>query len=97
MTHINYARIPGPGDLSSPPEEPMFGWDDAAGNVALALQKDGHVADIVDALSSAWPLIAIMGNHDVPVAYQHEYRALLSVARMLHDRVEDEFNALNGI
>lgn len=94
---MNYNRMPGPGDLYSPKDEPAFGWDDACGNVGDALIRSGDVGELVEILANAYPMLCALGQADIAPGNLHDYRSLLRIASEIRDRVNQEYNTLNGI
>ncbi|XQA74635.1 hypothetical protein ACM9XA_03600 [Xanthomonas sacchari] len=94
---LNYARMPGPGDLWQPPEDPAFDRDDAVVNVAANLVKEDEVAELVMNVANARALLAwIATESEIPRHLWAEWAALERQAIALDQRINREFAILNG-
>lgn len=95
---LNYARMPGFGDVCEPDyDEPAFGLDDAAINVAAALVKSDDVAELVMHVAKARRFLAWVAREtDIPEAMRTEWAALERDAIALDRRIEREYAVLNG-
>lgn len=94
---LNYARMPGPGDLWQPPEDPAFARDDAIINVAADLAKEDEVAELVMHVANAKALLAWISTETViPRHLRDEWAALERQSIALDQRINREFAALNG-
>lgn len=98
MNALNYARMPGPGDLwHAPDDEPEFGLDDAEGNVAAYLAKKDEVGDLVNDLAEARALLNwIASNVDLPANLLPRFRLLDAQSKRMRQLVDAEYAALNG-
>lgn len=96
----NYARMPGPGDLWQPPEEPdtAFDWDDAINIVADQLVKEDEVAELVRHVANARSLFFWISKQQVvcPEYIRADLAALERQAIVLDQRINREFAILNG-
>jgi hypothetical protein len=104
MAALNYARMPGPGDLpgdrnhpNSPDYvEPAFGLDDAANNVARHLWDADEVGELVYDLAEAdWALTVACQVVSSPMLAEVLKTLQKHSARMARLR-EAEFDKLNG-
>lgn len=102
---LNYARMPGFGDLpgdsrhpNSPDYvEPAFGLDDAAENVAGELYANDEAGRLVDEVADAAGLLRwISHNAEVPPEFRMEFRFLIEQAERLERMRDAEYGALNG-
>lgn len=102
---LNYARMPGFGDLAgdsrhpnSPDyDEPAFGRDDAAGNVAAELVKEDGVGELVEDVANAAAFLAWAGRELViPPYLRQSWLALERHAKSLDAQIDAEFASLNG-
>ena len=92
-----YAAAAAAYDNASPPEDPEFGLDDAANNVADRIAERGDMGELVqDVANAAHVLSWIAANVAVPSIFGPDFRALLRQAEGLHRAVEAEYGALNG-
>ena len=98
---LAYHRFPGPGDLPHPndpqnePEE-IFGWDEAAGDVACRMEDDGEVGELVETLANAAEVLGWLSREvTIPPARLTAFRELLKLAERVHDEVESQYQTLN--
>lgn len=98
MSALNYARMPGPGDLWHEPDcEPAFGLDDAAGNVAAYLTKHDEVGELVDEVAEAAGVLRwISHNAEIPFIFCAQFGSLIAQAERLERMRAAEYTALNG-
>lgn len=105
MSALAYHRMPGfgdlPGDSNHPgsPDyvEPVFGRDDAAGNVAARMAQDDEVGELVEDVANARALLAWIGREVViPASMRVEWQALERHAKALDRRIDRELSVLNG-
>lgn len=105
MKKINYAAMPGFGDLpgddrnpNSPDYiDPDFGLEDAEANVALALHRNDEVAELVNILAESRALFDwIASNVDLPAYLLPRFRILDRQSKRLREAVDAEFEALNA-
>lgn len=102
---LNYASMPGFGDLSgdsrhpNSPDyiEPDFGLEDAEANVALALHNNDEVAELVNDLAESRALLNwIAANVDLPAEMLPRFRLLDRQSKRLRQMVDAEYEALNA-
>lgn len=95
---LNYARMPGPGDLWQPPDdERAFDWDDAVINVAAELVKQDEVAELVMHVANARALLAWISTETaIPRHLRQEWAALERHAVSLDSQINRELAILNG-
>lgn len=105
MAALNYARMPGFGDLSgdsSHPNSPdytppAFGYDDASGNVARHLWDEEEVGEIVDDLAeAASALRRVASGKPLDAFYKGALNSILKHAERMERLRDDEFEKLNG-
>lgn len=102
---INYASMPGFGDLSgdsrhpNSPDyiEPDFGLEDAEANVSLALHKNDEVAEIVHDLAESRALLNwIESNVDIPAHLIPRFFLLDLQSKRLRGMIDAEYEAMNA-
>ena len=98
---LAYHRFPGPGDLPHPndpqnePEE-IFGWDEAAGDVACRMEDDGEVGELVETLANAAEVLGWLSREvTIHPSGLTAFRELLKLAERVHDEVEAQYQTLN--
>lgn len=102
---LNYARMPGFGDLpgdnlhpNSPDyDDTGYGLDTAAGNVATDLAERDEVGELVDSLAESRALIDwIAHNVALPSNLLPRFRDLDRHTKRMRELVDAEYAALNG-
>ncbi|KIQ21574.1 hypothetical protein [Xanthomonas campestris] len=95
---LNYARMPGPGDLGFPDEEPAFDRDDAINLVVDYLVKEDEAAELVMQVANCSRLLTLIGREFViPETMHADWAALESTAKHLDRKIESELAILNGV
>lgn len=105
MKHINYARMPGPGDLSGNSDhpgspdyvEPDYGMDDASALVAQSLIKRDEVGELVDEVAEAAGLLNwISHNVNIPDVFLRDFQFLIGQSERLNKVRQSTYESLNG-
>ncbi len=96
-TAINYARMPGPGDLGYPDEEPAFDRDDAINLVVDKLVKDDEAAEVVMHVANARALLVWIGREVVlPAHLRNDWVFLDRIAKQLDSQIDSELAILTA-
>lgn len=94
---LNYARMPGPGDLGFPDDESAFDRDDAINLVVDKLVKDDDAAELVMNVANARALLVWIGREVVlPAQLRADWVALDRQAKALDSLIESELGILNA-
>lgn len=95
---LNYARMPGPGDLGFPDDEPAFDRDDAIHLVVDKLIKEDEASELVMNVANARALLVWIGREVVlPAHLRNEWVALERQAKALDSLIDSELQILNGV
>lgn len=95
---LNYARMPGPGDLGYPDDEPAFDRDDAINLVADKLVKEHEAAEVVMHVANARALLVWVGSEvELPTHLRNDWVALDRIAKQLDSQIDTELAILTGV
>lgn len=95
---LNYARMPGPGDLGYPNDEPAFDRDDAIHLVVDKLVKEHDAAEVVMHIANARALLVWIGCEvQLPTHLRNEWVALDRIAKQLDNQIDSELAILTGV
>src|SRR5690606_34626690 len=87
--------LPHPNDPQNEPEE-IFGWDEAAGEVAARMQASDEVGELVETLANAADVLGWLSREvTIHPAGLTAFRELLKLAERVHVEVEAEYQSLN--
>jgi len=104
---LAYHRMPGPGDLPGlgaaysrndpATDEPAFGLDDAAANVAARLVDAGDAGELVETVANAAAALGWIAQEVVvPAHLRQSFAGVLELAERLRREVDAEYEALNA-